>query len=654
MQIETILSQIDLGAMALPEFQRGYVWNRDQVRRLMLSLYRRYPVGSLLVWVTRTDSAAAKGDAQLQPGYVKLLLDGQQRMTSLYGIVRGTPPPFFDGNPTAFTGLYFHLEDETFEFYAPLKMKDNPLWIDVTELMQNGVAPAIAQLFSDPALAAHPKRYIERLNAIHGILKIDLHIEEVSGTDKTVDIVVEIFNNVNSGGTKLSKGDLALAKICAAWPEARNEMKATLARWAQARYDFELDWLLRNINTIVTGEALFSALKDVTVPAFEDGLRQAEAAVNYLLNMIAGRLGLDHDRVLGGRYAFPVMSRYLMQRGGKLKDVHEQNHLLYWYIHSFLWGRFTGSTESVINQDLRITDVLDDGTLDRLIEQLRRWRGDLVVRPTDFSGFGLGARFYPLLYLLTRVYGARDWGTGLPLSANLLGKLSTLQVHHIFPRALLYKHGYNRAEVNSLANFCFLTQTTNLDISDTPPAIYFAQVEAMQPGALASQWAPLDRALWQIDRYRDFLKARQELLANAANTYLEQLLTGAVATTTANYATAISARPAVVTEELAEEEEIRQLGAWMAERQLPAPELDYEIADPDTGAVRAIIDAAWPKGIQEGYSQPVALLLNEEKSTETQVSEAGYRYFTTTAALRSYVENEIERVPTHMLVALAS
>jgi uncharacterized protein with ParB-like and HNH nuclease domain len=95
MRIEIILDQIDIGAMSLPEFQRGYVWNREQVRGLMYSLYRRHPVGSLLVWVTSTENADARGDQQLQAGSVKLLLDGQQRITSLYGLIRGRPQEFF-------------------------------------------------------------------------------------------------------------------------------------------------------------------------------------------------------------------------------------------------------------------------------------------------------------------------------------------------------------------------------------------------------------------------------------------------------------------------------------------------------------------------------------------------------------------------------
>jgi len=68
--------------------------------------------------------------------------------------------------------------------------------------------------------------------------------------------------------------------------------------------------------------------------------------------LISGRLGLDHDRVLAGRYALPVMCCYLEQAGGKLVDKRAQDRLLYWYVHSFMWGRYAGSTETVLNQDL--------------------------------------------------------------------------------------------------------------------------------------------------------------------------------------------------------------------------------------------------------------------------------------------------------------
>src|SRR5205085_2265940 len=129
-----------------------------------------------------------------------LILDGQQRITTLYGIIRGRSPKFFDGNPQTFTGLFFHLDDEVFEFYGPLKMKDNPLWINVTELMQIGAGEAIQRLLANQELQPKLTTYINRLNAIDGIKNIELHVEKVTGEDKSVDVVVDIFNRVNSGG----------------------------------------------------------------------------------------------------------------------------------------------------------------------------------------------------------------------------------------------------------------------------------------------------------------------------------------------------------------------------------------------------------------------------------------------------------------------
>jgi hypothetical protein len=259
--------------MALPEFQRGYVWNRDEVRGLFDSLYKRHPVGGLLVWATESNTATHRGDGALAAGVVKLLLDGQQRMTSLYGVVRGKPPKFFDGNAQAFTGLRFHLGEQVFAFYQPVKMKEDPLWIDVTALLgkgSTGLGELAAQFGTNPELAPMVGEFIGRLSQLFGITEIDLHIEEVTGADKTLNVVVDIFNRVNSGGTKLSKGDLALAKICADWPEGRDAMKAKLKQWSDHGYSFNLDWLLRSVNTVLTGEAKFLYLHDKSTPEIQD------------------------------------------------------------------------------------------------------------------------------------------------------------------------------------------------------------------------------------------------------------------------------------------------------------------------------------------------------------------------------------------------
>jgi hypothetical protein len=640
-QVSGILHSIDQGAIALPEFQRGYVWNRDQVRKLVHSLYRRHPVGSLLVWVTKTEMADARGDGPLSLGNVKLLLDGQQRITSLYGIIKGSPPAFFQGDAQTFTGLRFHLENEVFEFHQPIKMRDDPLWIDVTQLMERGVGDFIVRLLELPDFAEQSAKYITRLNGVEGIKNIDLHMDEVTGEDKTVDEVVEIFNNVNSGGTKLSKGDLALAKICAQWPDARSEMQKRLTKWSSAGFSFRLEWLLRCVNAIVTGEALFSALKDVDTSQVSKGLRNAERAVDMLLNMIASRLGLDHDLVLGSRYSFPLLSRYLVERDWQLHDQREWDKILYWYVHTFLWGRYAGSTESVLNQDLASIEDLD-GALDRLIAQMgQTYR--LRLNPDDFSGWSKGARFFPLLYMLTRVNHSLDLGSGVELSGHLLGKGSALQVHHVFPKALLYRHDYSRADVNAIANFTFLTAETNLKLSDRAPAEYLQEVAERFPDALRSHWIPTDPELWQVENYREFLAARRVLLAEAANSFLDGLLHGlAPPVEVSEPVVGAGAKPVPgrITSE-SEEGMLLACRDWIQSMGLPAGEYQYELIDPSTNEPVAILDLAWPDGLQEGLSQPVALLIDEDETVADLANQAGFLFYSDILSFRRYVQRDV-------------
>ncbi len=643
MNVSNILSGIDLGSMALPEFQRGYVWNRDQVRSLMHSMYRKYPVGSLLVWVTRPDNEQLRGGGSV-PGAVRLLLDGQQRITSLYGIIRGHEPPFFEGNKDAFTGLHFNLEREEFEFYGKLKMQDNPLWVDVTELMKNkdGVAPFISRLLNSPSIDhTRINKYINRLTALDNIKNIDLHVEEVAGEDKTIDIVVDIFNRVNSGGTMLSKGDLALAKIGADWPQARSAMNERLEKWRAAGFSFRLEWFLRCINTVLTGNALFNALADVTTPQFQQGLIQTEQLIDALLEMTTARLGLDHDPVLGSRYSFPLLARYLAQRGGDLSNRQERDRLLFWYVHTFLWGRYAGSTESVLNQDLTMIQTTEGG-LDRLIGQLRQNRGDLRLNAGDFAGWARSNRFYPVLYMLTRVGGARDWVTGTDLS--LIFPRPRLDLHRIFPRDTLYAHGYQRAEVNAIANYAFITPPTWSFIGNRNPADYLEELADRQPGVLESHSIPSERLLWRVENFREFLKARQELLARAANAFLDGLREGTLPEPTTASSSLANVSDKLVQRAIGDDDEealIRMCNAWVMQRGLPEGETRYEVMDPET-QVPFVLDLAWPQGIQQGYSElPVALLLDEADEVIEAVQRVGYRTFTSLAAFYRYVERDI-------------
>jgi hypothetical protein len=152
----------------------------------------------------------------------------------------------------------------------------------------------------------------------------------------------------------------------------------------------------------------------------------------------------------------------------------------------------------------------------------------------------------------------------------------------------------------------------------------------------------MDRDLWKAQNYPDFLEARRELLAKAANDFLQSLLAGSWAEE--QVITPVLERPpvSIPIEAIAdEEEELKRCNHWIAEQGLPEGELMYELVDSASGEPVAILDLAWPNGLQEGLSQPVALLLDEPIEVEEAVNRAGFQFFSSVKSLRGYVKREI-------------
>lgn len=646
MKVRTILDNIDLGDISLPEFQRGYVWSRDQVRRFMTSMYRGWPVGSLMEWNPPVGNVAVRGGHQKEAGTIRLLIDGQQRITTLYGIARGKPPRFFNGNAGSFLDLYFHLDTEEFEFYGPVKMKRDPRWIKVTALLQTDAGTVLQQLRAAGAEGDFTTD-LNRLNDLERIFDREFHIDTISGLEHDIGVVVEIFNAVNSGGTKLSEADLLLAKISAQRPTARTEMQQRLRRWdEQAGYSFDLNWMLRGIIATLRGRAELRHVRETPGPdEFGTGLQRFEKHVDELLLQIRAHLGLDHDSVLRSHNAFPLLARYLELNAGFRQGEGEIARLLYWYIHCFLWGRYSGSTESTMERDLNILSAAKSprAQVDGLIGELRSERGTLELSPQDFHGSWSNNRLYPLLYLLTRVGRARDFCKNIPLSMDLPG--NPLEKHHLFPKSLLYRAGRSRRDVHSLANFAFLTRDCNRAISNRAPADYFADCERRHPGVLASQWIPLDERLWQLEHYDEFLAYRRERLAEAANQLLDRLAQGVLPQPGQPLAPATTPvtgpRPVHITSD-DEERALLACQDWMRRQGLPPGEPGHELVDGATGNLLATLDLAWPTGVQPGLSQPVALLLDEKDGTRYL---NGLVCYTSLADFQRHVRQEILAEP---------
>ena len=413
----------------------------------------------------------------------------------------------------------------------------------------------------------------------------------------------------------------------------------------RAGYHFKLELLLRTTTATLTGEAPFEALANVSRDDFRQGLKKTVRRIDTLLNIVGSRLGLDHDRVLGGRYALPLMARFIDKQGGSSLEPARRDKLLYWYVHTFLWGRYAASTETALNQDLKLIED-SAGSLDRLIGQLRQIRGELQIHPDDFLSWSRGSRFYPLLYMLTRVWRSLDWELGVELKSNLLGSMSKLELHHIFPKSRLYDADFDKSQVNALANFTFLTKETNLKVWDQRPEDYLPVYAEKDPRLLTSHWIPMDSQLWRIDRYGDFLEARRELLAEAANQFLGTLKQGQVPEQSKYEVEppvvqrAVSAVPGGI-EDKSEEDLLLETNVWVTEQGLAEGEMLYELVEEETGTLLAVLDLAWPNGLQQGLTAPVALLIDEPQETEAAANRAGFRFFTEPKSFRAHVEREI-------------
>ncbi len=152
----------------------------------------------------------------------------------------------------------------------------------------------------------------------------------------------------------------------------------------------------------------------------------------------------------------------------------------------------------------------------------------------------------------------------------------------------------------------------------------------------------MNEDLWKLENYSAFLDARRELLANAANEFLDNLFQGAVSE---GVVAPVLERPVIAftSEDEGEDEEriLRECNQWVVEQGLPEGEFMYELVNPESGEAVAILDLAWANGLQEGYSQPVALLIDEPTEVEEAVNRAGFRFFMDVGSFREYVTREI-------------
>jgi hypothetical protein len=207
---------------------------------------------------------------------------------------------------------------------------------------------------------------------------------------------------------------------------------------------------------------------------------------------------------------------------GKLKY-----RFLHWMFQSLIWGRYSGQTDQRLDKDIHIINN-QPNFIEGLLNEIRDQRGRLEVKPSDLEGRGAGHALYKMLYIVTKANKAIDWANGGAIYGTI-GDYYSIQSHHIFPQAYLYREKYDsqnhldKKRVNEIANRAFITRDTNYYISDTAPDDYLPEIEKVFPNALKKQFIPSDRSTWVADRYEEFLVTRRQSIADEINGFLQRL-----------------------------------------------------------------------------------------------------------------------------------
>jgi hypothetical protein len=533
MKISTILDKIDENQLFVPAFQREYVWKRDDAKQLLDSLIKQYPTGTMLTWETNAPpelKGPYKYDAK--QGAVRILLDGQQRVTTLYMLIRGKIPPYYTAaeitNDTR--GLHVNVETRELEYYSQRKMENDTRWQNITAIFQKTVrAKDIYRDLEQKGETVDRARedlIDDNMQAIQNILDRDFP-EQTIPIKASIREAIDIFYKVNASGVALTDAELALAQISGYWPQARDIFKKRLATLAEVGFVFKLDFIVY----VLLG-CLYHMGSDMRkLHGSENNQKLKDAwdrldkqVLDYVISLLRSTAYVDHTEEINSIYALVPIIVYCFDKNGQhLSDV-EIRKMVKWFYYSQVRTRYVSQLPQKLDRDLRIVSE-SQNPFDELLSAIAEERR-LPIAAEEFEGRAISHPLFGLMRWYFKKRGAVCFSTGLAIRQTM-GKKYQMENDHIFPYSKLEKIGYGKgnrvkyALAQELTNRAILTQSANRTKSNADPDGYLKSVQNKFPNALALQCVPTDQSLWALANYELFLKTRRDLLTKELNAFLE-------------------------------------------------------------------------------------------------------------------------------------
>lgn len=587
--ISTILAWVESGAIAIPEIQRPFVWTSTQVRDLMDSLYQGYPVGYIITWqnpdVKLKDGSTSQGK--------RILIDGQQRITALRAAISGLDVVDKKYKKRRIA-ISFNPLTEEFRTRTSSTERGKEWISDIAEVMVNGYDTLT---FVDEYVARNPGTTRQEINSrLNRLIQIkNKQIGEIQlSPSLDINIVNEIFVRINASGVNLSNADFAMSKIAVYEKDPGDEMGMRLRKFidyfahlsaapdqfkdiaqndnefAKTDYFSKIAWLKNETDDLydptyndiirVVGLTQFARGKlgdvvsllsgrnfetrqdekeiaDLSFQKLEKGLYQftnENKFKQFVQNILRGS-GYDEPNMLIARnavnYAYAMYLR-LLDIGENHADANSLVRRL--LAISLMTGRHSGSFETQFEQDIK--RIQSAGDMAKFVATLEEQElSDVFWNSTLVDEFDKPTTNNPFWHMFIAAQNKLLKQSFLSKN-NIARDLATDDIHHIFPKNYLVKHGYDKSKYNRIANFVHLRNDINISVSDLAPREYLGDIlsgnnnhhsdivnEAEMVNNFEYNAIPKILLQAEVDDYDEFLRQRQVLMAEMVREYYKTL-----------------------------------------------------------------------------------------------------------------------------------
>lgn len=466
-RIEQLAQRVLVGDIILPEFQRPFVWKRKQILELLDSIYRNYPIGSALLWESRQELASKRSIADLEVGErsknypVNYLLDGQQRLSTICGVLHWEP-----GDPKSLWNVIFDLKTEKFSH------------IDHKEELPAHQIPI--RRLSDPA------EYFRKLSVIDdvGLRSVadllfnrfkDYQLPMVTLGDMSINDVAPVFERINSTGTRLTIYDLMRAATWSPEFDLGKTIKDIQDSLQVKKFHaFDNKTFLRSLGAASGGDfssGSIDSLRHLDLVKLQSCAEQVKSAAQLAVDFLSTEIGAPRAEALPYANQFAVLIELF--RVLPTPNANQLSEVKKWFWVTTLSGYFSGWDSGQMAIDAKAVRAFANGETDTIqitasVPTASLW----ASKP-----FRANSAISKMIALMFGPSRPLDLITGQAIDIDKsLAWSNDKEFHHFFPQAFLSKNNIGALKSNVPGNIILLTSKSNIDISALSPSAYLNKI----------------------------------------------------------------------------------------------------------------------------------------------------------------------------------